>query len=298
MKNKLIDIVFRGLRFIINRFPFLLEILLFKLHVLINYVFRYRSSVIQNNLKNSFANDYSSSEIKQLKYKYYKVLVRYIRESLYIISWPEKKICATVDIVDKQIWQTYFSAQKSTIITASHYGNWEMNMVVFPSLVDQRVVAFYKPISSDLMEEFMLKVRSKYGLELFPIDKTARIMMELKNENILYIFIGDQTPVNMNGVHWNHFLNQETPWLKGAEKLAKKFDLPVVYMKQIPKEINAESNLHYELEFIIITSDPKNEEEGKITDTYSKTLEQEIIQKPEYWLWSHKRWKRAHLKHQ
>ncbi|MBK8052930.1 MAG: lysophospholipid acyltransferase family protein [Saprospiraceae bacterium] len=168
-----------------------------------------------------------------------------------------------------------------------------MNMVLLPCFVSQRVIAFYKPISDTTIDNIMLNIRSAFGLELYPIEQTMRVMNHLKDENILYVFIGDQTPLNMNGVYWNTFLHQATPWLTGAEKLAKKYNLPVLYLQQIPE---TECNISYTLRFHIITENPDHEASGSITEKYSRILENEIIAKPEYWLWSHKRWKRAHHK--
>jgi len=45
------------------------------------------------------------------------------------------------------------------------------------------------------------------------------------------------------------------------------------------------------VEYSLITDDPANETHGKITEDFTKKLEQDIINKPQYWLWSHKRWK-------
>lgn len=116
--------------------------------------------------------------------------------------------------------QTTFSSKKHHYysITLRKLGNEYGIIALF---VSQRVIAFYKPISDTTIDNIMLNIRSAFGLELYPIEQTMRVMNHLKDENILYVFIGDQTPLNMNGVYWNTFLHQATPWLTGAEKLAK-----------------------------------------------------------------------------
>ncbi len=281
------------IRLITNRSPFVLKIVLWKTGLILQYILKYRSKVILSNLESSVGFQYSKEQIKNIHKKYYSVLIRYIREVFYIISYDKIRLKSLIKIDNAEKWSNYFQLQKSTIITASHYGNWEMNMVLLPCFVSQRVIAFYKPISDSTIDNIMLKIRSAFGLELYPIEQTMRVMNHLKDENILYVFIGDQTPLNMNGVYWNMFLHQATPWLTGAEKLAKKYNLPVLYLQQIPE---TESNISYTLRFHIITENPDHEASGSITEKYSRILENEIIAKPEYWLWSHKRWKRAHHK--
>ena len=281
------------IRLITNRSPLVLKIVLWKTGLILQYILKYRSKVILSNLESSVGFQYSKEQIKNIHKKYYSVLIRYIREVFYIISYDKIRLKSLIKIDNAEKWSNYFQLQKSTIITASHYGNWEMNMVLLPCFVRQRVIAFYKPISDTTIDNIMLKIRSAFGLELYPIEQTMRVMNHLRDENILYIFIGDQTPLNMNGVYWNMFLHQATPWLTGAEKLAKKYNLPVLYLQQIPE---TETNISYTLRFHIITENPDYEASGSITEKYSRILENEIIAKPEYWLWSHKRWKRAHHK--
>lgn len=293
MKNITIHIILCIIRNLTRSAPFLIDILLWKTKLFLKYILRYRSKVIFTNLKRSFGNQYDDKQIQKIQNENYDVLLRYIRETFYIISHDLQTLKSKIKLGESEKWLSFLSVQKSTIVTASHYGNWEMNMVLLPAFIQQRVVAFYKPISDKTVDHIMLKIRSAHGLELHPIEQTARIMTKYKAENVLYIFIGDQSPLNMNGVYWNTFLHQETPWLTGAEKLAKKFNYPVLYLKQVPQ---SEGTLSYILHFQSITENPDLEAPGAITEKYSRILEKEIINKPAFWLWSHKRWKRAHLK--
>jgi KDO2-lipid IV(A) lauroyltransferase len=270
--------------------PFLLNILLFKIKFGLKYILKYRHKVIINNLKNSFGRQLSEARINEIQNKYYDVLVRYIRESVYIAIRSEIALLSAIKIDDKVQWNDFLNADKSTILLASHYGNWEMNMVLLPKFIKHKVVAFYKPISDKNTDDLMKEIRSAYGLLLYTIDQTARVMELLKNEHVVYVFIGDQSPLNMNGVYWNTFLTQKTPWMTGAEKLAKKYNYPVIYLEQRPNEPTQNG---YKLSLHNISSHPTSEKEGMIIQKYSEILEEEIINKPEFWLWSHKRWKRA-----
>ncbi|MBK9737530.1 MAG: lysophospholipid acyltransferase family protein [Saprospiraceae bacterium] len=295
MKIYLIHIILNVSRFIVNRLPILLNMLLWITSFLLKHVVRYRSKTIFKNLKNSFYDIKSEQELITIQKLNYDVLIRYLREILYMISWPKDRLMASIYFAQKEYWHSYIKSKKSTIILASHYGNWEMNIVMFPAYVAQRVIAFYKPLSDKSMDETMLKLRAAFGLELFPIEQTVRIMTELKHQNIIYIFIGDQTPLNLHGVYWNTFLQQETPWFNGAEKLAKKYNYPVLYLKQIPHNRHADHQM-YTIELQKIIDTPSLVQDDHIIETYSQILENEILNKPEYWLWSHNRWKRAHLK--
>jgi KDO2-lipid IV(A) lauroyltransferase len=277
-------------KFICRYWPAGIRLFSWKIYFIIAKVIRYRKKVILDNFKACFGSAADATKIREWQQEYYHVLRRYVLESMYVAAMPADRLLNLVGIQDKEAWQSYFDQYPKTVIMASHYGNWEMNMVLLPALINRRVIAFYKPISDASVAKFMHTVRSAYGLELYPIEQTLRIMKQFKDENALYIFIGDQSPVNLNGVYWNQFLGRKTPWLTGAEKLATRFGYPMVYLHQEPQH---EDSLCYTLRFELMTEHPKNEEEGQMTEYYSQLLEAEITKNPVYWLWSHKRWKRV-----
>ena len=247
-----------------------------------------------SNLNNSFGTVKSALEINQIKHNYYKVLSRYIKEVIFKSGWKKEKVLEAMRIEDGAKWNDFFNQHKGIIVLASHSGNWEFNLPVLPALLKNRVVAFYKPISNRVMDRLMYNLRSSFGMENYPIEQTARVMTKLKDDNCLFVFVGDQSPLNMNGAHWNVFLHQDTPWLTGAEKLAIRYKMPVIYLEQIP--LNDSPNLLYDIKFHLITADPSLMKEGEITQKYTEILEAEINRRPEFWLWSHRRWKRSHLK--
>jgi Kdo2-lipid IVA lauroyltransferase/acyltransferase len=284
-------IFLKVIQFTSTYLPWVWDVFFWKIKIFVKYIFRYRHKVIAKNLYQSFGSSLPKATINTIKSDYYDVLIRYLKETFYVLTMPKSKLANSVQLNNENHWKHYFAQQKSTIIMASHYGNWEMNMVLLPLYVNQKVVAFYKPISNKKVNDFMLQSRSKYGLVLYPIEATLRVMTSLKNENVLYIFISDQSPVNMNGVFWNTFLGHQTPWLNGAEKLAVKFDYPVLYLHQIPEK----NQKCYTLDFEYITENPKGVPKDTIMGKYTKILEKEVYDNPAYWLWSHKRWKRAHL---
>ena len=293
MKRQVIKGSMLILKGLVKYFPVLFEFLLTVFKFIVKNLVSYRKCVIKDNLNNSFCDVYAEDDRNQIVDKYYSVMFRYIKETIMMLSFDQKVLKSKINYHEQDRWEGYFNNQMSVIVTASHYGNWEVNMVAFPALTRMKVVAFYKPMSGSDVEKIMFEARSKFGLHLYSIHLTARVMQELKMERVLYVFLGDQSPLNMNGVYWNTFLNQHTPWMTGAEKLAKKYHYPVVYLSQKP--IIA-SDVWYELNFYLISDDSADTIEGEITEKYSRILEAEIKQNPEYWLWSHNRWKRANIK--
>ena len=82
------------------------------------------------------------------------------------------------------------------------------------------------------------------------------------------------------------FLNQDTPVSFGVEKFGKEYNLPIVFgaIRKIKRG-------HYDFEYTLLFEEPAKTEYGEITKAHTLTLEKDIQENPQYWLWSHKRWK-------
>ena len=50
---------------------------------------------------------------------------------------------------------------------------------------------------------------------------------------------------------------------------------------------------YYEMEYVLITDSPNSIPEGAITQQFFSMLEESIRDHPEFYLWTHNRWKRT-----
>jgi Kdo2-lipid IVA lauroyltransferase/acyltransferase len=259
--------------------------------ILVEYVFSYRKNIIETNLKRSFT-ELTEKGIHAIKHKYYRCMIRYIRESFQIGFGSEERIKKHVGVLAYKNGALYPDGSTASILMASHYGNWEIVSLLPLLFPKQTFIAFYKPVKNKLSAEIAKHIRCRFGLQIHPIKQTARVMAENAGKPYCYLFVGDQSPFNMKGVHRNIFLGLNTPWMTGAERLAIKYNIPVMYLQIEPTEVYY-GGPSYHLNIQSITRTPTYQPEGFITETYTRLLERQIKEKPEYWLWSHKRWKRA-----
>jgi KDO2-lipid IV(A) lauroyltransferase len=107
-----------------------------------------------------------------------------------------------------------------------------------------------------------------------------------KKDPFAIAFAIDQSPANPEKCYWSQFLNQDTAIHFGAEKYAKEHNLPVYFAR-----ITQTDKHQYTLRFECVTTNPVSESHGYITEESSRILEEQIRSQPEFWLWSHKRWK-------
>ncbi len=263
-------------------FLYLISDLLF---VVIYYLAHYRRAVVQQNLANAFP-ERSEKERRQIERKYYRYLADLIVETVKMITVSEKQIQKRVVATNAELVHEYFAKGKSIIAVAGHYCNWEMAALNFNFVTDKRFMIVYKPLSDEIFNDFFIKIRSRFGGQPVAMKQTMRKMVEYRKELTVSVLVGDQTPVRHETTYFTNFLNQPTAVFLGIEKIAKTIDAAVVFydMKRVKRG-------YYTYTLIPLTETPKETAEHEITDTHVQYLETMIRREPQYWVWSHRRWK-------
>ncbi len=270
----------------ISKLPFWMLYLLSDFLYLVLYkIIGYRTKVVRQNLNNSFP-DKSEKEIVALEAKFYSHLCDLVVESLkaFSISLDDAKIRMknrNIEVVNQ-----YYKQGRQVVLVGGHYGNWELFAITIGATTEHKTLALYTPLNNQFINEKITKSRSKYGLEMLPIKKIKDKLNDINSDLYSIIFGADQSPRKSQRAYWVNFLNQETGVQFGTEKFAKEFDAVVIFTN-----IYKMKRGYYELQYDVITEQPNEEELGYISKTHTQMLEKVIQQKPEYWLWSHRRWK-------
>ncbi len=169
---------------------------------------------------------------------------------------------------------------------SSHQGNWEWLLQVTSLLVQAEANGVYQRLNNSFFDRLMMKIRTRFGARL--IEKKIVFKDMIMRRDVLKTvgMISDQSPAVVENRYWTTFLNQETAFFTGTEKIAKKLNMAVVYAKT-----DKIRRGYYEVEYIPIDSPPFNPEPDFITSRFVELLEDHIKESPATWLWSHKRWK-------
>jgi len=252
----------------------------------LNYrVVRYRRKVVNQNLTNAFP-EKSKSEIKRIERGFYRHFMDFIAESIKAASMSKKNAMKRCSIKNPELLEKYREQGRSVIVVCGHYNNWEFFALSLPELVNYEVHSVYQPLSNPFFDRKIYEQRTRYGMKLVKTSEVIPFFRNSADQQKMVVIVNDQSPRNPPKAHWNTFLNQETGWNIGPEKLAKKFDHVVLFGHS-----ERTRKGYYEVEFKVISDDTPSAPEGEITNTYSKMLEELIIKNPQNWLWSHKRWK-------
>jgi KDO2-lipid IV(A) lauroyltransferase len=249
------------------------------------HVVGYRKSVVRNNLKVSFP-DNSANELRKIERKYFQYLSDLIVEVIKGKGMSEKNIQKRVSFSDPKYWEQLAESGKPVVMAMGHYGNWEWLCMASTLLQKSPVNVIYKTLSDDDFERYMNSIRGKTGANLIPMEKVLRPMLNTKDKSSVNCFVADQNPSSGEKAYWLKFLNQDTAVLKGTEKIAKLLNCEVVYV-----EMERVKRGHYLVHTKSLANDCKFLPEGEVTKLYMSALEESIKKRPEWWLWSHKRWK-------
>ena len=250
------------------------------------HVLGYRKKVVWQNLKNSFS-DKSDQELKNIAKAFYKNLSDITVEGIKGLSMSKKSLLKRYKVLNPEIADQIYEQNNSVITISSHYTNWEWGVLCLSLQFKHKSVGLYKPMSNKYIDEYMRKTRTSWGMNLISIHETAKYFEKNNSEPSMYIMVADQSPANYQKAYWIDFLNQETACLHGPENYAKKYNLPVIY-----GHIERVKRGYYEVALSNVEMNPKEKRAGEITQAYMKILENIILEKPENWLWSHKRWKK------
>lgn len=255
------------------------------LFFVIYLVIGYRKRVVFENLQGSFP-EKSNEELLTIQRKFYRHFCDLIVESLKLFSASGSMIEKRMRLINPELPQKFYKEGKSMIVVSGHYGNWEWAGIALPNHSHHKAIAIFLPLTSDFFNKKLIKKRGKTGLQLVPIRLVKKHLVLHKNELYSYSFINDQSPSNPARAYWVEFLKRQTAMFTGAELYAKEFNLPVLYAV-----IQKVRRGHYTFEYKLVAEHPSECPEKKITEDCARINEEIIRAQPEYWLWTHRRWK-------
>lgn len=256
------------------------------IYLILYYLVGYRKKTVYLNLMHSLP-EKTPKQIRYIARKFYHHLCDYFIESVYLIHMSEKENARRISYKNAEFLQDYYEQGKSIILLVSHYGNWEWpNRIT--KLSPHTLLGIYKPLQNKYFDRFFSQLRGQFGGIAIPMESTLRTVINYQQNKkpfVLYT-VADQRPQWTGIQHWTTFLNQDTPVITGPEKIARTFHLSVYFL-----DLQKIKRGYYSAEFKLLSEQPATEPEFEITRRYQAMVEKTILRQPEFWLWSHKRWK-------
>lgn len=260
--------------------------------VLVYHVFGYRKKVVRENIKLALPH-LSAKERLKIEKDSYKHLCDMFLEMIKTFSISEKEIKERFKFINPEVYTDLEKKGKSIAVMISHYASyeWVISMNRFATF---RAFAIYKKINNKYFDKLVRNIRSKFEAELIHVKETIDIIEENEKNGLrgTYGFASDQSPQLKKLTHWDKFMGIDIPVYTGAEYLSKKYDFNVLFLK-----VEKIKRGHYEATFEVLTEDVTSIPNYELTRMFLDRVEKQIKQDPQYYLWTHKRWKHMGKKH-
>lgn len=256
------------------------------IYLILFRVFGYRKKVVVANLKLVFP-EKSEAEIKRITKVFYHHLCDMMVEAIKSLTISEAEMKQRFTFTNVEVLQELEKKNRSIILMCAHYGSWEW-IFILQTYVNSRGNAVYKRIENKYFDRLIKRIRAKYNSHLITTKEIFTELARLKKQGVLSIngFVSDQSPKPWKAFYWTEFMNIKVPVHTGAEMIAKRFDMPVVFFR-----VKRLKRGYYQTTFEVITENPNDYKNFEITDMFLRLVEKQIYEAPEYYLWTHKRWK-------
>ncbi|MGP1477282.1 MAG: lysophospholipid acyltransferase family protein [Phocaeicola sp.] len=262
------------------------------LFYLVYYIIRYRRKIVRKNLTSAFPNK-DAFTLLRIEKNFYHWFCDYIVETIKMFSaskeWMQKHM--TFSGIDEMAERMQKEDKNFCFLYLGHYCNWEWIASFAYWAPDwMSCTQIYHPLYSKAFDKLFLKIRSQYGGENIPMKEALRtiLLLRQKKQKTIIGFISDQAPKWSSIHHFTEFLNHDTPFFIGAEKIGKKVDALIYYA-----DVKWISRGYYHCDYKFVADDIKDIPDYQLTDLYAKLLEKSIQSAPSFWLWTHNRWKRT-----
>lgn len=254
-------------------------------YFLVYHVIGYRKKVVRDNLTLVFP-EKDKKEIHRIQKEFFKHMCDMFLEMVKTMNLSKEDIKKRYHIINVELMQE-IEKEKSILVPCSHYANWEWN-VSLNLYVKSKGYAVYQKVANKYFDNMIRNFRSKWNTELITTHETVKTVIGNKKNGVksIYGMVSDQSPMVVHAHYWDKFMGVTVPIYNGTEVLARKLDLAVVFLK-----VSKVKRGFYEAEFIPITLSAKHTAPNEITKKFIELAEQQIKERPEHYLWSHKRWK-------
>ena len=256
------------------------------IYLVVYYVIGYRKKTVKENLKMAFPNLTDKKRL-QIEKKFYHHFCDLFMEMVKTMTISPEEMQKRFKITNLELLEEFEAKNRSIMVLASHYASWEW-LIAINLKSSYQGVGVYKEIANRYFDKLVKDIRSEYKTELVSTVKTIPLMANNQRKGILSLYgmVSDQSPKTAQIAHWESFMGIETPVHIGPELLSKKYNLNVVFAK-----VRKVKRGYYEATLIPITDEPKSLPNYEIIHRYIKEVEKQIYEAPEYYFWTHKRWK-------
>ena len=239
--------------------------------------------VIDENIKRAIPN-ITEENLNKVKISMWNNYGRVFAEYIFIKDFRIGNLKENIKIEGKEILDEIKKKNSQVVFVSGHFSNFEL-MAMTLEKNDIKLATIYRPLNNMFLNLIMESIRKKYICKN-QIKKGIgglKNLIKYKKKNFSTALMIDQRV--SEGILSN-FFNKQALTTTIPAQLVKKYNIPIV-----PVYIERIDNLKFKITIKKPIFFSKDVSINLITDKLNCILEEMIIKKPEYWIWSHNRWK-------
>ena len=249
-------------------------------------IISYRRKVVRENIARSFP-EKTETERKKIERQFYRHFTDLLAEAVKNLTISKMQLKKRIHVQNRDKIDQLYIQGKSVIFVGGHYNNWEWMICAQNFLFAHQAVGIGMPMTNTFWDSRINQRRARFGMKIVNAKTFKDTLLAENTHPVSLLVLADQSPGDSLRSYWTKFLNQDTAVAFGAELIAHENNYAVAYL-----HMRKAKRGYYEVTFEMICEDPSQMKYGEITEAHVKCLEKDIEEKPQFWIWSHKRWKR------
>lgn len=277
---------------LLARLPFPVLYLFSDFLFFISYrVLAYRRKVVRQNIRRSLPH-LTEQQLLDVERGFYRNLCDYSVETIKLIGLTRDELQKRIRYTNPELMAQYTANGQPVVLLSSHTFNWEWILVAGSISLPAPIDYVYQPVKNSFFDSFILSARSRFGAYAVKRNELARELIKRKEIVRGIAIVADQYPGHDNDKrHQTTFLGQDTVFFYSSQQLATLMQAPVLYAN-----VEKIKRGYYTCRLVLVGEPPYSKSDAVVVENYARAVEQSIYQQPSGWLWSHKRWKKRHLK--
>ena len=257
------------------------------LSFLMYYVVRYRRKTSLKNITNSFP-DKTPRQIKIIQKHAYRYISDSFFELIKAYNISELELQSRVTIENIELIKQVVNQNRSALLLSAHTAPTEWIAQMLHLQLGCYIDPVYKPAHSKSSDRFIFAIRSRYDATPIPYKKLAKDIVNRKKVTRCIAMLTDLAPRRREQSLTLHFLNQPTQFFLSIERIAKLANMPIFFIA-----IRRKKRGYFTACVHTLCEHPSKLAGDELTTLYARHVEDTIRNKPEAWLWTHRRWKNS-----